>query len=178
MSTRLVKGTAVVSLADGTKLGTVDRVYLDPAKKEIVAFSFHAGGLFGGRTAHLVDVADVRAIGPDAVTLCDASTVRSGVAIGARCEGLLDLEDLLKRKVITEGGAYVGEVAAIEFGQDTYRLNRIALVPAADGSGAPIPAEAVLRIGAEFIVVAEATGGATSGAVCEGAARPGLTRVA
>jgi uncharacterized protein YrrD len=43
VSTKLVKGTAVVSLEDGTKLGTIDTVFLDPGRKEIVGFSFHQG---------------------------------------------------------------------------------------------------------------------------------------
>lgn len=155
MATRMVKGTAVVSLADGAKLGTVDRVFLDPTSKAIVGFTFHSGGFFGHRSASMVDVADVHAIGPDAITLTNASAVRSEVAIGARCDGLIDLDDLLKRKVITEGGQLVGQVTAIEFDQDAYALARIEVAAGGGAPDAAIPAARITNIGTDLIVVAD-----------------------
>jgi len=155
MATRMVKGTPVVSLADGANLGTVDRVYLDPASKAIVGFTFHAGGFFRHRSASMVDVANVHAIGPDAITLTDASTVRSEVAIGPRCDGLIDLDDLLKRQVITEGGQLVGQVLAIEFDQDAYALARIEVSQGGGNPNAAIPATRITNIGADLIVVAD-----------------------
>lgn len=157
MSTRLDRGTAVVSLADGTELGSVEHVYLDPNRKSIVAFSFQSGGgLFGGKTRNLVDVADVHAIGPDAITITDASTVRSEMAIGDRCHGLVELDDLLKRKVMTERGEGLGQVTALHFEQGSYRLSMIEV-----SSGrlhtetATIPADQVGQIGEDLILVSE-----------------------
>ena len=77
MSTTLAKGTAVVSLADGTKLGTIDHVYLDPQRKEIVGFSFHQGGLFGGKPAGVVDVGKST---PSAPTPSRSTTPRRSAA--------------------------------------------------------------------------------------------------
>jgi uncharacterized protein YrrD len=34
MTTRLVKGTPVISLADGSTLGAIDHVYFDPERLE------------------------------------------------------------------------------------------------------------------------------------------------
>ena len=49
MATRLVKGTPVVSLADGATLGTIEHVYFDPDRMAVVGFTIrHGGGLFGG----------------------------------------------------------------------------------------------------------------------------------
>ena len=122
MTTKLARGAAVISLADGKKLGTVHRVYLDPVRKEIVGFTFvHGGGLFGGKTSALIDVGDVHAFGPDAVTVPDASVVHSDLAIGGKCDGLVDLEDLLKREVVTEGGAILGTITGIRFGIGSIR---------------------------------------------------------
>ena len=155
MGTKLVKGAPVVSLADGRKLGVIDHVYLDPRRKEIVAFSFHRSGLFAPKACHLLDVADVHGIGPDAVTLDDPSAVRSEVAVGAKRDDLVDLEDLLKRKVITEGGTLLGQVAAIGFGQDTYRLLEVEVSPGFFEEPVLIPAEAIVRIGSELVVVSD-----------------------
>jgi sporulation protein YlmC with PRC-barrel domain len=162
MFTRLVKGTAVVSLDDGAKLGKIDHVYLDPARKEVVGFSFQSGGgLLGGRTSHMVDIADVHGIGQDAVTLNDAAVVKSELAVAHRRDDLIDLEDLLKRKVITESGTVVGQVAAIEFGSDTFRLTEIKVSPGFFKTEAMIQADEIERIGDELIVVAVAVCGAT-----------------
>jgi uncharacterized protein YrrD len=174
MSTKLAKGTAVVSLADGTKLGTIDHVYLDPRRKEIVGFSFHQGGLFGGKLAGVVDVGNVHAFGPDAVTIDDASAVRSELAIDARCDGLIDLEDLLKRGVITEGGTAVGQVAAVRFGQDSYRLTAIEVAGGLFQGTRVIAADQIAQIGAELIVVADAV---VTGATGDASPPPALRHV-
>ena len=156
MSTKLVKGTAVVSLADGTKLGTIDHVYLDPERKEIAGFSFHQGGLLGGKTTGLVDVSDVHAFGPDAVTIDDASVVRSELAVGARRADRVELESLLKHKVLPASGTYVGQVASIRFGQDSHQLTAIEVSPGFFQENRLIPGEALEQIGAELIVVSDA----------------------
>ena len=154
MATKLVKGTAVVSLADGLALGTIDHVYLDPERKEIVGFSFHkGGGIFGERTGGLVDASDVHAFGQDAVTIRGTAAVHSELAIDARCGGLVDLEDLLDRVVITEGGSVLGRVATIRFAQDTHRLEAIEVATGPDHERRLIPADAVAQIGAELVVV-------------------------
>jgi uncharacterized protein YrrD len=162
MSTRLVKGTAVISLADGAKLGAIDHVYLDPRRKEIVGFSFHSGGLFG-KTSNMVDVSDVHSIGPDAVTLTDTSAVRSEIAINAKCEDLIELDDLLKRKVVTEGGTFVGQVTCIEFGLDSYRLTQIAVSSGLMRGTDTIHADDILNVAGELVVVSDAVCGAEAG---------------
>ena len=84
MSTRLVKGTPVISLADGSTLGAIDHVYFDPGRLAVVGFTFHKGGLFGGGTSGLVEIADVHAFGPDAVTITDISVVHCDLALEAK----------------------------------------------------------------------------------------------
>ena len=173
-STKLVKGTAVVSLADGAKLGAIDHVYLDPHRKEIVAFSFHQGGLLGGKQAGVVDVGHVHAFGPDAVTIDGAAAVRNELAIDARCDGLIDLEDLLKRTVITEGGTVVGQVAAVQFGQDSYKLTAVEVTGGLFQGTRSIAADHIAQIGAELVVVADAV---VTGATGEASRQPALRHV-
>lgn len=155
MSTKLVKGTAVVSLADGSKLGTIDKVYLDPERKEIAGFSFHQGG-FLGKTTGMVDASDVHAFGADAVTVADPSVVRSELAIGSRRDALVELESLLKRKVLTEGGTYVGQVVSVRFGHDSHCLTAIEVSQGFFQENRVLPVEVVEQIGAELVVVSNA----------------------
>jgi uncharacterized protein YrrD len=154
MTTKLVKGTPVVSLADGTTLGAIDHVYFDPHRMAVVGFTFHQrAGLFGPETSGLVDISDVHAFGPDAVTVDDLSVVRSELAVETGHDDLVDLEDLIKRDVMTENGTRIGHVAAIQFGDHSHAL--VALEVTANGAASRrrISAGEILTIGPELVIV-------------------------
>ena len=154
MTTELKKGAPVISLSDGVKLGTIDHLYLDPALKQIVGFSFHqGGGLFGSKTTGLIDVADVHAFGPDAVTIDSLEAVRTHLAVDNRCDELIDVEELLKREIVTEGGTQVGTVTAVQFSEDTYRITTIQVSAGFFPEPQLIWAHEIMHIGAELIVV-------------------------
>jgi uncharacterized protein YrrD len=155
MSTRLVKGTPVVSLADGSTLGAIDHVYFDPDRLAVVGFTFHKGGLFGGGTSGLVEIADVHAFGPDAVTISDITVVHSDLAVEARRGDLIDLEELLKRTVMTESGMHLGHVGAIQFGDASHRLTALDVIAAGSSEHGSIPADQIQAIGDELIIVAD-----------------------
>jgi uncharacterized protein YrrD len=163
MTTRLVKGTPVVSRGDGETLGTIDHVYFDPQRKAVVGFTFHrGGGMFGGGSAGLVDTSDVLSFGPDAVMLSDVSVVRSELALEPRQDHLLDLEELLKRPVMTGGGRLLGHVRAINFGEASSSLSAIDVVTAG-GRHMRIEADAIETIGAELIIVQDRTQSSRTG---------------
>lgn len=154
---RLSKGTPIVSLADGTKIGAVDKVYLDPERKEIVGFTVAKGGIgpFGGGLAGLVEVGDVHAFGPDAVTVDDGAAVRSEFAVGSRLDGLVELGSLLGRKVVTAEGVALGGVAAVRFGEASYKLLALEVSPGPFQEHQEVAGAAVATIGEELIVVDE-----------------------
>jgi uncharacterized protein YrrD len=158
---RLSKGTTVVSLADGAEIGAVERVYLDPARKEIVGFTVHKGGFFGGTMVGLVEVGDVHAFGPDAVTINDVAAVRSEFAVGARRDELVELGSLVGRKVVTEAGVALGSVAGVRFGEESFRLLALDVSPGPLQEHHEVAGGAVATIGEDLIVVAE--GGAATG---------------
>ena len=155
MTTRLVKGTPVISLADGSTLGAIDHVYFDPERLAVVGFTFHKGGLFGGGTSGLVEIADVHAFGADAVTITDISVVHCDLALEAKRGDLIDLEELLKRKVMTESGTHLGHVGASQFGDASHRLTALDVIAAGSGEHGSIPADEIRAIGDELIIVAD-----------------------
>jgi uncharacterized protein YrrD len=156
MTTKLVKGTPVVSLADGATLGTIDHVYFDPQRLAVVGFTFHrGGGLFGTGSSGLVDISDVHAFGSDAVTVDDVSVVRSELAIDASDRNLLDLESLLNRTVMTANGTLVGRVAAIQFGDSSHRLTALDVIGEGSDDHGSIVASEIQTIGPELIIVAD-----------------------
>ena len=73
MNSTQLKGLAVIDLAAGTKVGTVNHALLDPASMRVVAFAIAGGRLGGASDAPLTVAATaVHALGPDVLTLDDA----------------------------------------------------------------------------------------------------------
>jgi len=154
--TKLAKGMPVVSLADGAKLGVIDAVLLDPERKEIVGFSFHqGGGLFGAKTSGMVDVSDVHAVGADVVTVSGAGAVYSEFAVQAKRDELVDLEELIKREVVTQGGAVLGKITGIHFDLERYALTALEISPGSFKEHCLVEAERIAQIGAELVVVVD-----------------------
>jgi uncharacterized protein YrrD len=158
VNSKQIKGLAVISIADGEKLGTVDQVFLDPAQKQVVGFAVrHGGGLMAPDSAapELVDVDDVHALGHDAVTLADKGAVR-GDQTRARLDQLMEIDDLTKLKAVTEGGTAVGQVASVDFDDRAFRLEQIEVSPGFFKSNKHVPIGQVVSIGRDLIVVHDA----------------------
>ncbi len=157
MNTKQIKGLAVISIADGTKLGSINHLFVDPAGKRVVGFSVGSGhGLLSHEPDQglIVDAGDVHSLGPDALTLTDASAAR-GESTNTAYSGLVDADQLTKRKALTEGGTLVGQVASLEFDPVTYRLTGIEVSPGFFKSNRMIPIEQVTNIGEELVKVAD-----------------------
>ncbi len=156
MNTMLVTGTPVLSHDGGARLGKIDRVYLDAARKEIVAFSVRRERRVLRPGAAVVDVGDVHAFGPDAVTLADPARLLSPTVLTHRGEELVDLGGLTGRPVVTEGGTGVGRVVAVAVDPITLRLQRLEV----EAPGCPVPGlvwgHEVLHLQGDLVVVAEA----------------------
>ena len=156
MNTKRLKGLAVVSIADGRKLGTVDEVYVEPGERRVVSFGLRqSGGLLHASSGPplVVDTDNVHALGSDALTVPDASALRE--AAGGGHAGVVAGEDLTKRKVVTEGGTYVGQFVSAELDAATYRLTAIEVSPGFFRSNKLIPDAQVTSLGADVVVVSD-----------------------
>jgi uncharacterized protein YrrD len=155
VNSKHLKGLAVISIADGEKLGTIDKVYLDPAAKRVVGFAVkHHGGLFSPETPNLIDVDDIHSLGPDALTLDDKAAVR-GDQTSARLTELVELDDLLRRKVVTEGGTYVGQVAEADIAEHGFGVEQIEVSPGFFKTNKQVAIDQVVSIGHDVVVVAD-----------------------
>jgi sporulation protein YlmC with PRC-barrel domain len=97
----------------------------------------------------------VHAFGPDAVTITDISVVQSDIAVETRRGDLLDLEGLLKRPVMTDGGTCLGHVGAIQFGDASHRLTAVDVIAVGSGEHCRIAADEIQAVGDELIIVAD-----------------------
>lgn len=156
MSGMLAKGTPVISLDTGVTLGKIESVFLDCEARRLVAFTFsRGGGLLSGKRAHIVEIADIHAIGPDAVTLDDARVVHELVLMDGKCQALVELDQVVKREIMTDGGVKLGHILGLDFDPDTYRLERIRVEDKERDGERIIAGDEVMSIGEEVIVVAD-----------------------
>jgi len=157
MNSKDTRGLKVVSIADGTQIGTVDEVYLDLAAKQVVGFTITQGrGPFGGAldNAPTVAASAVHALGHDALTLDDV-TAAHAAWVEAAYGPLETLDALVGRKVITEGGTDVGTIATVEFDERTFTITAVEVSPGLFQTKTHIPLDQLVRFGPDVLVVSE-----------------------
>lgn len=155
MNSQHVNGISVVGLQEGERLGSVARILLDTEGRHVAAFGVDSGGgLHSTGTPRIQWLAAeaVSAIGPDALTVPDRTSLREFAPL----DGILDLGTLLKRKVVTEGGTYVGQVASAELDDRGAAVTHVEVSPGFFKSNRMVPIGQVVNIGPELIIVADA----------------------
>jgi sporulation protein YlmC with PRC-barrel domain len=157
MNNARLTGLAVVSIADGEKVGVVSSIVLDLADRRIAHLEVESkGGLLSPSGPHwLLDTADVHAIGPDALTIADRSALKEDLPVRGDVV-LLPVGEFLKRKVVTEGGTFVGTVASVEFDEHSRRMTQIEASPGFFKHNRMIPIDQVGNLGNEIVIVADA----------------------
>lgn len=131
----------------------VERAYFDPAARRVIGFAVGTGSsLFGEESSRLIDAGEIEGLGPDALTLADATSA-TGEETTSRYGELIDLEDLTRRQIYTEGGVHVGGVAGAEFDPASFALTAIETSPGFRKKHTPIAVDQILTIGPELIVV-------------------------
>jgi len=157
MNSKQIRGLSVINIADGTQVGTVDQVFLDLAAKQVVGFSITNGvGPFGGArdNAPTVAASGVHSLGPDALTLDDV-TAAHAAWVGATYGVLAPLDDVVGRRVVTEGGANLGEVVSLGFDQQTFAITEVEVSPGFLKTNTHIPLAQLVRIGQDVLVVVD-----------------------
>ncbi|MEX2272443.1 MAG: PRC-barrel domain-containing protein [Vicinamibacterales bacterium] len=100
-------GRAVVDLDAAEKLGSIDKIILDPEGRHVAGFVVsHGSSLFNSGTDTILPASSVHAIGPDAVTV----RVSRSAAETAPLDDLPRVSDLVGRKVVSEEGRFLGTV--------------------------------------------------------------------
>lgn len=156
MSGMLAKGTPVISVESGVTLGKIEHVYLDCESLKLVAFTFtRSAGLLARKGGHIVEIDDIHAIGPDAVTLDDARVVHDLVLMDGATRHLVELDQLVKRPVMSDRGSKLGHIVGLDFDPTTYRLIDVRIDDRHLNDELVIACRDIRSIGEELIVVAE-----------------------
>lgn len=157
MKNSQLKGIGVISVAEGKKLGTVARAYFDPERRTVVGIVVHeGGGLLSSEPdrSRVIDASEVHSLGPDALMVTDES-VMHGEETATRYADLVDLDELMMRKVVTEGGTEVGNVASVDVDEQSFTLRAVEISTGFFQSNREIPAGQVVSVGRDVVVVSD-----------------------
>lgn len=152
-----VKGLPVITMAEGKRVGKVDDLVVDPARKTVSWFRLHSGGMLGGDRLW-VSAGAVHGIGEDAVTINAEADARAQADAPEALALVKAQRGIIGSKVLTESGGRLGEVRDYEFTPDTFALTSLSVGPAMNmvGEVLTIEGDNVLTIGEDMVVVASA----------------------
>jgi uncharacterized protein YrrD len=97
----------------------------------------------------------VRSLGPDALTLDDVAEAHAAW-VDAAFGAVVPLDDVVGRRVVTEGGTNVGDVVSLGFDEQTFAINNVEVSPGFLKTHTSIPRDRIVRIGQDVFVVADA----------------------
>lgn len=147
-----LKGMAVISIAEGTRLGRVDDVLFDTQALRVAAIQAS-----GDRQTFVVPFAGLKNIGADAVTV-ENSGVTQAASKGGAFASFTGLGKLKGLKVVDSTGTFLGTISAVDLDEVGGRLLGINVhkggVLGLGGTTTTIAAEAIRSVGPEIVTVA------------------------
>jgi uncharacterized protein YrrD len=150
-------GIAVVSLADGKKIGTCDDFYFDPVTQSVYALRVKTS-LFGHK---VLPVAYISTFGQDAITIASEEGLRSK-SEDERVAALPSAQSLHSYKVMSASGTVVGTVGNVLLDTSTPTALKIAAFELArslrehvSGRYPTFPATQVVRYGEDVLVISD-----------------------
>jgi uncharacterized protein YrrD len=162
MNSKQLHGLQVISADSGEKVGSVTHAYLDVAAKRLAGVAYSAGGgLLAPQSEPKVDMAEIHALGPDALILDDPDAAR-GAEVERRFGELVPLEQLGTRSVLTVSGTLLGKIASVDFDEHDYAVTQIEASPGLLRSNQAIPIAQVMTIGPDYVIVGDEVAPATA----------------
>ncbi len=147
MDASTLKGRAVISLIEGTKLGSVAQPLFDPHLHHLLAFEIRDED-----DTFFIPFGHVKSIGADAITVASHQVVQRDMA-----GTLVELDQVLNLKVIDKAGTFAGTISQIDIDPITGEVMRIAAhkggVLGLGGTTIPIEPAAVLTVGPELLTL-------------------------
>jgi uncharacterized protein YrrD len=124
-----LKDRPVMSIASGTKLGSVKDLLLDDSYLQIAALVIGGGGVFGGHK-QAIAYSSIHGIGPDAVMVSgpdDVQEVGDGSPLGTA-----HAFDAIRQEVMSESGVNLGRVVEMEFEPQTGAMTSLCFATQVD----------------------------------------------
>jgi sporulation protein YlmC with PRC-barrel domain len=178
MDAHTLKGMAIVSVQQGTKLGYIEQPLLDLTARKVAALRVK-----GESGTFIVPFDQVAAVGTDAITVASSAATQTPSTGGAADE-LRDLDALGKLKVVDQAGTLLGTLRHVEIDPASGEITQLAAhtggMLGMGGTTTTIDARSILTVGPELVTVdtepADRAAGVTDKAVtppASGADTPG-----
>lgn len=150
MDAEKLKGMAIVSVSEGSRLGRVADLLIESATLKVAAVRIENGG-----QSYVIPYELLKNVGADAITV-EGSRVTQ--AEGGAFSGLVGIGDFKKLKVVDEAGTLLGAVATLNIdttsGQIVDMVAHRGGMLGLGGTNTTIVAERVRGIGPEVVTVA------------------------
>lgn len=155
VNARALINRAVVSVADGEKLGMISDVLVDFNARRIAGFVMGGGGLLHKEPTQVVPFEHVQGIAAYAITVSDRSSALASQAVGATMASKLDE---VKHRVLTQGGDIIGDGDDVIFDDASGALTGLQLASkggflGVGGETRIIPIAQVISFGRDVITV-------------------------
>jgi sporulation protein YlmC with PRC-barrel domain len=151
MNAQALTGMAVVTVTEGTKLGSVAQPLLDLTARRVAALR-----VAGDAGAFILPFDRIAHIGDDAITV-ESSAATQTPSTGGAADGLVDLRALGKLKVVDSEGTLLGKVSRVEFDPASGEITQLAAhkggVLGMGGATTPIDARAIVQVGPALLTV-------------------------
>lgn len=154
-TTKELAGLAVIDVRDGKKLGTVSETVVSPDDGRLLGFVLKSGGMLS-REESAVEIDDVRSVGADAITVEGEEIIHRPEATQPNFqEARTGDRTLIGRKIVTQGGTVLGQVADLVINEEARRLGSILIGGGVFESRDAIPAARVVSVGPDVVIVTD-----------------------
>ncbi len=154
-TTKDLAGLAIIDIRDGRKLGSVADAVFSPDDGRLLGFTMKSGGLLNQQES-VVEVDDVRSIGADAITVEGEDLVHDGRSVSQTFQDARSGDrTLIGRKVITQGGSVVGQIADLAISEEERRVTGLILGGGMFERSDALPADRIVSVGPDVVIVTD-----------------------
>lgn len=151
MDAHTLKGMAIVSIQEGTRLGYVEQPLLDLTARKVVALQVR-----GESGTFIVPFDEVASVGTDAITVASSQATQAPSA-GGVADRQHNLDALRKLKIVDHAGAFLGTISRVEIDPSNGQILQLAAhkggMLGMGGTTTPIDARAIVSVGPEMMTV-------------------------
>lgn len=150
-TTKAIIGLRIISILDGTQIGVVKDLVLNPQEKSLDFMIVDQPTDYFG--AKVISFADILGIGEFAITIPDQGVIQD-VAQNSEIQNLLKQDiRVIGTKVLTKKGQLIGEVKEVIINEDTGRI--ASCLFDSDGQMQEIQSENIITLGKELLIIEE-----------------------
>lgn len=145
-----IKGLRIISIADGTQVGVVKDLILNPQKGSLDFFVIDQPTDYFG--AKIISFSDIVGLGEFAVTIPDPQIIQDVSQNSAVQELLMQDVKVIGTKVLTKKGSLIGEVQEYLVDEETGKISACIFI-SSDGNSREAASKQIITFGKELLII-------------------------